>query len=150
MGGEDQCGLAVVAQVLEPLVDLLGVEHVALIERVGLEHLQPIDMGEFGGDAAEIVPHALQDFLDLGCGLFRKCRRQIGAADAVLLEPRTEPAHEAAGEVGHAFAAGGADRAQHAHGKKAKRRVRGRLNLLPGAMSSRRGHGWRSRRGVKR
>ena len=81
MGGEDQRRLAVVAQVLEPLVDLLRVEHVALVVRIGFEHLQAIDMGEFGGDAAEIVPDRLQDLLDLGCGLFRKCSREIGAAD---------------------------------------------------------------------
>ena len=48
-------------------------------------------MGEFGGDAAEIVPDAVQNLLDLGCGFFRKCSREIGAADLVLLEPRAEP-----------------------------------------------------------
>ena len=109
---------------LEPLVDLLRVEHVALVVRIGFEHLQAVDMGEFGGDPAEIVPDRLQDVLDLGCGLFRKCRREIGAADPVLLEPRAEPAHEAAGEVGHAGAAGGADRPQHAHGQATERRRR--------------------------
>ena len=45
---------------------------------------QPVEMGEFGADAAEIVPDAAQDGLDLGGGFLRKRGLQIGAADAVL------------------------------------------------------------------
>ncbi len=37
-------------------------------------------MGEFGAHAAEIVPAAAQDGLDLGGGFFREGGLQIGAA----------------------------------------------------------------------
>ena len=43
-----------------------------------------VEMGEFGADAAEIVPDAGQDFLDLLRGFFREGGREVLAADAVL------------------------------------------------------------------
>ena len=42
---------------------------------------QPVDMGEFGADAAEVVPDAAEDRVDLGGGFFRKRRNEIGAAE---------------------------------------------------------------------
>ena len=51
---------------------------------------QPVEMGELGADAAEIVPDAAQDRLDLGGRLLRKCGDEIGAADAVLRQPRAD------------------------------------------------------------
>jgi hypothetical protein len=72
MGGEDQRRLAVVAQLPEPVIDRDAVEDVAQIVGVGLEHLQAIDMGEFGRDASEIVPDAVEDRLDLGRRFLRK------------------------------------------------------------------------------
>src|SRR5262245_8730541 len=133
MGGEDQRRLAVVAQLPKPVVDRDGVEDVAHVVGVGLEHLQAVDVGEFGRHASEIVPHPVEDSLDLGRGLLRKGSGEVGASDAVLLEPRAEPAHDAAGEVGHARAAGGADQAQRADRELPERGVGGRLRVPAGA-----------------
>ena len=47
-----------------------------------------IEMGELGADAAEIVPDAGQDGLDLLGRFFREGGRQIGAADPVLAQQR--------------------------------------------------------------
>ena len=63
-------------------------------------------MREFDGDATEIVPHPAEDFFDFGVGLFRKRGAQLRAADALLLEPRPDPAHQTAGEIRHASAVG--------------------------------------------
>ena len=41
---------------------------------------QPVEMGEFGAHAAEIVPDAAQDRFDLGGGFFRKGGRELCAA----------------------------------------------------------------------
>src|SRR5262245_29116096 len=133
MGGEDQRRLSIVAQLAKSIVDRDGVEDVAQVVGVGLEHLQAVDMGEFGRHASEIVPHPVEDGLDLGFGLFGEGGGEIGAAEAMLLEPRAEPAHDAAGEVGHVRAAGGADQAQRADRELPERRVGGRLGVPAGA-----------------
>ena len=75
-------------------------------------------MGELDCDAAEIVPHPSQDDLDLGVGFFGKGSVQIGATDAVLLEQRTDFAHQPAGEIDRAPAIHPLDRAQHADRKR--------------------------------
>ena len=143
MGGEDQRGLAVVPQPPKPIIDRCGVEDVAQIVGIGLEHLQAVDVSEFGRYASEIVPDTVQDGFDFSGGFFRKGGGEIGAADAMLLEPRAEPAHEAAGEVGHAFAAGGADRTQHPNRQPSQRRVGCGLGISAGAQREtfRRSHG---------
>ncbi len=84
-------------------------------------------MGELRRDAAEIVPDAAQDGFDLGRGFLRKGGGEIGAADPVLLEPRADRAHEAAGDVCHALAVGRANDAQHADREPSQHRVGGRL-----------------------
>ena len=59
-------------------------------------------MGEFGADAAEIVPHAAQDFLDLGRRFFRERRREIVASDAMLAAARDRSRRMTpAGEIRH-------------------------------------------------
>ena len=77
----------------------LAVDDVLGSRPVGIEDVQPVDMREFGGDAAEIVPDAGEDRFDLAGGFFRKGGGKLLAADAVLLEPRTERAHDARGEM---------------------------------------------------
>ena len=47
-----------------------------------------IEMGEFGADAAEIVPDAGQNGLDLLGRFFRERGGQIGAADPLLAQLR--------------------------------------------------------------
>src|SRR6516165_443288 len=142
MGGEHQGRLAVAAQLPKPLVDFAAVDDVAHLLRVGIEHLQAIDMGELGSNAAEIVPNAAQDRFDFGGGFFRK-GGEVGAADLVLLESRTKRAHEAGGEVGHVLAVGCADGPQHPHRQPTERAVAARLEMPADPMdeSSRRDHG---------
>ena len=51
-----------------------------------------VEMGEFGADAAEIVPDAGQDFLDLFGRFFREGGLEILAADAVFAQPAADEA----------------------------------------------------------
>ena len=97
VGGEDHRRLAVVLHPQEPL-DVVGavVDEVAVVAIAGAD---VIEMGDLGADTAEIVPHAAQDFLDLGVGLFRKGSAQIGAADAMLRQPRPDGAHDRAADI---------------------------------------------------
>ncbi len=97
MRGEDQRRLAVVAQLDEALDASAVVELDAArpFGMLGVVVPQPVEMRELGADAAEIVPDAAQDALDLGRRFLRERRRQVGAADAVLAEQRPDRAHEA-------------------------------------------------------
>jgi len=93
MRGEDERRLAVQAQAVEAFVrGLIVVDVPGAWRRVGVIGLEAVEVGELGGHAAEIVPHAAQDFLDLGGGFFRKGGGEIGAADAVLRQPRADAA----------------------------------------------------------
>src|SRR5262245_10918846 len=152
MGGEDQSRLAVAPHPPKPLVDFARIENVAHPVRVGIEHLQAIDMGELGCHASEIVPNAAQDRFDFGRRFLRKGDCQIGAADFVFLEPRTKHAHEAAGEVGHVLAVGCADRPQHRDRQRSERGIDACLDTPADPMGegSRLRHGRCSRRPVKR
>ncbi len=80
-------------------------------------------MHELGGDAAEIVPHAGEDFLDLGVGFFRERGAQLLAAEAVLLEQRSELAHAARRRNSPRAAIRAFDRAQQPDRDRADRRV---------------------------
>ena len=84
---------------------------------------QPVDMRELGADAAEIVPDAAQDRLDLGGRLLRERGGEVGAADAVLRQPRPDAPHQAAGEVRHGAGIDQPDRAQRMHGEEAEHRI---------------------------
>ncbi len=152
MRGKDQRRLAVGAQLLEPVIGLRRVEDVSLLLRVGIEDLQAVDMGELRRDAAEIVPNVAQYIVDVGGGFFREGGYEVGTADAVLLEPGAERAHDAAGQIGHMLSVGRPEHAQRPDGQPSERRVGGRLGISAGSMgeASRRGHQSRSRRFVKR
>src|ERR1700730_14025534 len=88
----------------DPVVALLGLRRVG-DEICGLvaETFDGkfVKMCEFDGNAAEIVPHATENVFDLGVRLFRKSGPQLFAADPVLLEQRSDLAHEGAGEISH-------------------------------------------------
>src|SRR5262249_38309640 len=124
-------------------VDFAAIDDVAYLLRVGIEHLQAIDMGELGSNAAKIVPNAAQDRFDFGRRFFRKGGGEVGAAELVLFESRTKRAHEAAGEVGHVFAVGCADGPQHPPRQPTERAIAARLDMSADPMgeNSRRGHG---------
>ena len=57
-------------------------------------------MGEFGADAAEIVPDAGQNGFDLFRRFLGECGRQILAPDAVLAQPSSDEAGDTAEEIG--------------------------------------------------
>ncbi len=62
---------------------------------------QPVEMGEFGAHAPEIVPGPAQNSFDLRRGFFREGRLQIIACDALLRQQRADCAHQPAGEIRH-------------------------------------------------
>src|SRR6185312_9743920 len=64
----------------------------------GVEIGQPIEMSEFGSHAADIVPHAKQEFFDLGMRFFRKSLFQIGASNTVFRQQWTDLTHEPSGD----------------------------------------------------
>ena len=111
MGRKDQRRLAVVAQRMKALRGR-RIGHDVVFRRARIGVAQALDLGELDRIAAEIVPHPGQDLLDLRRRLVREGGHQIGAADAMLGEPRAELAHEGAPEVGRAPAVGEPDRAQ--------------------------------------
>jgi hypothetical protein len=96
-----------------------------------------IEMGEFGADAAEIVPDARQDRLDFLGRFFREGGDQVGAADFLLAQHRADQTGDPAEQVG------GLDRieisrgAQHDDGQGADRglaeRFCGPADAGPGA-----------------
>ena len=123
MRGEDERGLAVVAQADEAVerrlreFDMAG----AVIVRIVIP--DAVEMGEFDADAAEIVPDAAENGLDLCVGFFRKGHAQIFLPDPVLAQFRPDLAHQVAGEIRHAVRIGPADRLQQADRERAKHRV---------------------------
>ena len=90
-----------------------------------------VEMSELDRDAAEIVPHAGEDFFDLILGLLRKGGAQILAPDAMLGQERSDPAHEGAGEIGAAPSVKALDRAQEAGDDRADDRIQKKLCAAP-------------------
>ncbi len=85
--------------------------------------LKLVEMRELDGDAAEIVPDAGEDRLDLGVGFVRECSVQIVAADAMLVAQRADLAHQRAGHIRRAPAVHPLGRMQRSDGGRADRRV---------------------------
>jgi hypothetical protein len=125
MCGEDQRRLAVVAQPERNRLGRVGIHHAAwaLARRIVIP--QSVDMGELGADPAEIVPDAAEDRLDLGGRFLRKRGGEIGAADAVLRQPRPDAAHHLACEIRHGADIDQPDAAQQLHREEAEHRVAG-------------------------
>ena len=81
-------------------------------------------MRELGADAAEIVPDAAQDLLDLGGRFLRKCRDEIGAADAVLAAATARPSASAPPpKFAMTCRVEQPDRAERMHGEEAEHRI---------------------------
>ena len=57
---------------MEDVVSPLVVDDVLGSRPLDVEDVQAVDMREFGGDAAEIVPDACEDGIDLGRRFFRE------------------------------------------------------------------------------
>ena len=87
MACENQRRLAVEPQLREQFVRARLDFDAAVFGMGGIVLPDVIEMGEFGADAAEIVPDAGEDGLDLLGRFFRKRGGEIGAADPVLAQP---------------------------------------------------------------
>ena len=57
---------------MEDVVSPLVVDDVLRSRPLDVEDVQAVDIRKFGGHAAEIVPDAGEDGIDLGRGLFRE------------------------------------------------------------------------------
>ena len=110
----DQRSMASITKVMTAIVFLESNTPLTNIVTV-----QPVDVREFGGDAAEIVPHAAQDRLDLGVGFFGERGLEVIAADAVLAQERPEGAQDSAGKIRHRLARDRTQELQHPDGEEA-------------------------------
>ena len=120
MGAEADDCLAVLPDTLESLSGLRRVGDDVAGRRIEAGDGKIVEMGELDGDAAEIVPHAAEDFFDLGGGFFRVGGAQVFAAEPVLLEQRPGLAHERAGEIRRAPAIHPVDCAQQGDRERAE------------------------------
>src|SRR5581483_11555728 len=114
MRGEDDAAAPGAADVEEALERRLVVSHVGGARMLEIEDAQPVEMGEFGRHAPEIVPDAAEDALDLLRRLVGKSGGEIGAADAVLRQPGSHPAHQRAEQIAQARPIGPAHQPQGA------------------------------------
>src|SRR5438270_7223796 len=123
MGGKDQRRLVVQSELRE---QFMGARLNFDTAQFGMRRIvlpDVIEMGEFGADAAEIVPDAGEDGLDLLGRFFRERRGQVGAANFVFPHSPAHGARDAAEQVcglDRVEIAGGA---QQSGGKRADRRV---------------------------
>ena len=125
---KNQRRLAVIAELLEQLARArIEFDAARLFGMGGIVVPDVIEMGEFGADAAEIVPDAGQNCLDLFGGLFRERRRQIRAADPVLAQPAADEAGDAAEKIGGLVGIEIARRAQQPDRQRADGGFRHRL-----------------------
>ena len=99
MAGKNQRGLAVVFQPREQFVRARRDLDAAFLGMRRIVIPDVIDMGELGADAAEIVPDAGQDRLDLLGRFFREGGRQVSAADALLAQQRADRAGDAGEKI---------------------------------------------------
>ena len=97
VGGEDERRLAVEATALEVLERRFVHDDPSTraLSRPGAA--DAIELRQLRSEPAQIVPHAAQDAFDLGRTLFRKCRREIFAPDAMLGNERTDRAQGCGG-----------------------------------------------------
>ncbi|MFK4508282.1 hypothetical protein ABIF81_003460 [Bradyrhizobium daqingense] len=133
MRGEDQRRLAVVADLIEQLDAAFGQFDPAFLRVIAIVVPDVIDMGELGADAAEIVPDAHQDAFDLVRRLLRKGGGEIGAADAVLAQARSDQLYRPREKVRCLDRIEIARGAQHADGGGADQAAAHRFCRLPRA-----------------
>ena len=142
MRGEEQRRLAVEPQLVEQVEGALAVGDVLGPRPVGIDNVQPVDMRELGGDAAEIVPDAGEDRFDLVRRFLRKGRDKLLARQLVLLEARAERAGHGGCHARHALAVDEPERLDRADERVPQHRVAGRFEKPAGSggKTSRRAH----------
>ena len=136
MAGEDQRRLAVVPHLVEQFAGPLRQFDAAVLGMIAIVIPDMVEMGELGADAAEIVPDAGQDRLDLLRRFFREGGLQIFAADAVLAQPAADELRDAAEKIG------GLDRVEIARGAQQPDRQPRPPRLPPAAWRRREGAPW--------
>jgi len=99
--GKDQRGLAVIAKLLHQPLAVVGAHDAPALVIHRIVVPQSVDMGELGADAAEVLPDAAQNALDLVRRLLRKGRNEVGASQAMLRQPGPDGPDDAAGDVRH-------------------------------------------------
>ena len=92
-----------------------------------------VEMGEFGADAAEIVPDARQDLLDLLRRFFREGGFEIFAADPVFPQLGSDKSQHAAEPVRRLHRVEEAGSAQHGDRQRADGGVAECLGRVAGA-----------------
>jgi hypothetical protein len=96
MACKDQRRLAVVPDLVEQFDGPFRQFDTAVFRMVAIVVPDVVEMGEFGADAAEIVPHAGEDRFDLLGRFFREGGLEILAADAVLAQSSANQLRDAA------------------------------------------------------
>jgi hypothetical protein len=128
---QDQRRFAVQPELMKQLMRALGQFGAALVRARLVEVPDVIEMGEFGADPAEIVPDTGEDGLDLLRRFFREGRGQIGAADALLAQPRPDQTGDPAERVGGLLGVEIAGGAQQADGQRADGGFAKRFGRVP-------------------
>src|SRR5262249_40209582 len=88
MRREHERRLAVLAHAVDARVAFRGGEDAAGLRLPALVVPQLIETGELARDAAQVVPHANENVLDVGGGFVRKGGGELRAAEAMLRQPR--------------------------------------------------------------
>ena len=138
MACEDQRRLAVVAECIKYLAGALREFHIARLAGIaGIVIPDAVEMREFRTDAADIVPHAGDDLVDLLRRFFGEGGREIRPRDLVLAKQRTDAAGDLAEQIGGLDRIEVARGAQHADGQRANHgfacRLQGVANTRLGA-----------------
>ena len=101
MAREDDRRLAVIPELIEDLIGARAeLDPAGFFRMIDVVIPDVIEMGELGADAAEIVPNAGENLLDLLRRFLGEGGLQILAADAVLAQSAADEQRGAAEEVG--------------------------------------------------
>src|SRR5262245_53882394 len=97
MCGKDHPGFAVVAQLVEHC--RVVADDVTSVRMLPVEVPQAIEMRILANRPPQILPHAHQERVALGCRLFGERQGEVLPPDAVVPRQRSDPPHEACGPL---------------------------------------------------
>ena len=92
VGGKEDSGVAIIAQPIDVLGAQDGDAAIVAID------LDLAEMGVFGGDPAQVIPHAANDGLDLARRFFGKCAAEVGDGAPRDAKVRSDGARQPAAE----------------------------------------------------
>src|SRR5262249_14852422 len=93
----DHPGFAVVTQLVEHR--RVVADDAALVRTLPVEVPQPIEMRVLAYRPPKILPHASQERVALGFRLFGEGHGEVPPPDPVVLCPRSDPSHQACGQL---------------------------------------------------